>query len=371
MKLKLRKLGYVFLIPLISIALIMFPAFNSQAATLTSAYIMLTRMKASLTSTANLEIYIALETTGAVGTGGTLTLEFPDAGDTDWCDTAGSDLTVAGVASTPADSTGAYDVDAALPGTLSAACAQGTGASSADTITITGLTGLTAATTYGVKVSNGTTAKLGTSTAGTHIVVLTVTQGATIETKSFGINIVADDEVDISATVVDVQTVTCSLGSNAVGLGNLYKGGSYITGNHTITISTSSSAAGYFWAAYGTGDGSTDAGLYKSSATTYLIASSNAGTTVDISAVGSEGFGMNVSEPSGSTAGTGYSSSGNGAGVFGSIGLAAAEAELILYQMAPQPTSEDSTVTYGARAGSSAEAGAYAETVTFVCGGYY
>lgn len=369
MKTKLRKLGYALLIPLVAITLVLFPTFNSQAATLSSAYIMLNRMKQSLTSTAGLEIYIALETTGTVSTGGTLTLEFPDAGDTDWCDTAGSDLTVAGVTSTPADSTGAYDVDAALPGALSAACAQGSGASSADTITITGLTELTASTTYGVKVSNGTTAKLGTSTAGSHILILTVTQGATIETKSFGINIVADDEVDISATVVDVQTVTCSLATNAVGLGDLYKGGSYVTNNHLITISTSSSAAGYYWVAYGKGDESVDAGLYKSSATTYLIASSGAGTTVDISAPGSEGFGMNVTVPSGATGGTGYS--GNGAGVFGSLGMGSDEAELILYQIGAQPTSENSTVTYGARAGASAQAGAYAETVTFICGGYY
>lgn len=369
MKNILKRLSYLILFPLVVIAILFFPTYQSDAATLSAAYVMLSRMKASLTSTANLEIYIAFETSGAVSTASTLTLEFPDDDDTDWCDTSGSDLTVAGVTSTPADSSGDYDVDAALPGTLSAACSQGSGASSVDTITVTGLTSLTAGQTYAVKVSNGSTAKLGTSSAGSKIITLTVDDGSDPETMSFGINIVSDDEVDISATVVDVQTVTCSISSNSVNLGDLYKGGSYVTGTHTITTSTSSSAGGYYWCTYGTGDSSTDAGLYKSSATTYLIASNNGSTTVDISAPGSEGFGMNTTVPTGATGGTGYS--GNGAGVFGSVGLLAAEAELLLYQIGAQASGEDATITYGARAGSSAEAGSYAETITFVCGGYY
>lgn len=365
----LKKLSPLILIPLVVLILLISPTYKSNAATLSAAYIMLSRMKASLDDTAGLEIYIAFETTGNVDTASTLTLEFPDGDDSSWCDTAGSDLTVAGVTSTPADSTGDYDIDAALPGTLSGACSQGSGASSVDTITITGLTALTLGNTYGVKVSNGTTAKLGTATAGSKIVTLTVDDGSDPETKSFGINLVSDDEVDITATVVDVQTVTCSLSTNSVSLGNLYKGGSYVTGTHTITTSTSSSAGGYYWCVYGEGNGSDEAGLWKSAATTYLIASDNASSTVDISAPGSEGFGMNTSVPTGATGGTGFS--GNGAGVFGSIGWRLSEAELLLYQIGAQASGENATITYGARAGASAEAGSYAETVTFVCGGYY
>lgn len=368
MRKSLTKLGYLIIAPLVVLTIVLLPVFRSEAATLTAAYLMFNRMHASLTATDDIEIFIAFETSGAVATGGTLTLEFPDADDTHWCDTA-TDLTVSGETSTPADSSGDYVVDAALPGTLSASCTQGSGAASVDTITITGLTGLTAGQTYAVKVSDGTTGQLGTSTAGSHITVLTITQGATVETKSFGVYIVADDEVDITATVRDVETVTCSISTNSVALGDLYKGGSYVTGTHTISTSTSSSAQGYYWIAYGEGDGTVDAGLYKSSATTDLLASDNSGTTVDISASGSEGFGMNVTVPSGATGGTGYS--GNGAGVFGSLGLRSGEAETVLYQMGAQTVSEDSTITYGARAGAAAEAGAYAETVTFVCGGYY
>lgn len=369
MKRKLGKVIYIALIPLIILTLLFSPTFKSEAATLNAAYVVLSRIKAGLTSTANLEMYIAFETSGAVDSGSTLTLEFPDDDDTDWCDTAGNDLTVAGVTSTPGDSSGAYTIDAALPGSLSASCSQGSGSSSVDTITITGLTALSTPNTYGVKLSNGSTAKLGTSTAGSKIVTLTIDDGTDPETMSFGLSIVSDDQVDISATVVDVQTVTCSLSTNSVNLGNLYKGGSYVTGTHTITTSTSSSAGGYYWCVYGQGDGSTDAGLYKASATTYLIASPNGSSTVDISAPGSEGFGMNTTVPSGATGGSGFS--GNSDGVFGSVGLLASEAELLLYQIGAQASGENATITYGARAGASAQAGSYAETITFVCGGYY
>jgi hypothetical protein len=369
MKSILKKFLYVLLIPLVVITLLLFPTQKSDAATLTAAYVMLNRMQANLDASANLEIYIAFEPASGIDTGSTITLQFPDGDDATWCRTAGTDLTVAGVTSTPADSTGDYIVDAALPGTLAASCTQGSGASSVDTITITGATALTGGTTYGIKVSNGTTAKLGTSTAGQKVVTLTVNDGTDPETKSFGINLVTNDQVAISATVVDVQTVTCSIGSNSVNLGNLYKGGSYVTGSHTITTSTSSSAGGYYWSVYGKGDGTTDAGLYKSTATTYLIASDNANPTVDISAPGSEGFGMNTTVPQDAVGGTGFS--GNSAGVFGSVGLNASEAELLLYQIGAQSTSEDATITYGARAGTGAEAGTYSETITFICGGYY
>lgn len=370
---KFKRVAYLLLIPLVVFTILFFPVQQTEGATLNAAYVMFSRMQAGLTSTANIEVYIAFETSGAVSAGSTLTLQFPDGDDSNWCRTAGSNLVVAGVASTPADSTAPYDIESALPTptSLAGACSQGSGPSSVDTITITGLDGLTAGITYGVKVSNGTTAKLGTSSAGQKIVTLTIDDGSDPETMSFGINIVSDDQVDITATVVDVQTVTCSLGSNAVNLGNLYKGGSYVTGTHTITTTTSSSAGGYYWAVYGQGDGSTHAGLWKSSSTTYLIKSDNTSATVNISTPGSEGFGMNTDTPSGTTAGTGFSSVTNAAGEFGSLGRSATNAELLLYQTGAQSTSENAIITYGARAGTGAQAGSYAETVTFVCGGYY
>lgn len=379
MKRFLKRLGYIFLIPLVVITILLFPVYESDAATLSAAYVMLSRIKTSLTGSANLDLYIAFTPTSNI-TDDTdtivMTLEFPMTDNADWCATAGT-LTVAGVSATPADSTGTYDIDTDLPGTLSASCTQGNGSTTVDTITVTGITQpLSASTTYGVKISDpddeSTTGGLGTSTTGTHVVNLTLTGDGTptniVESKAFGIDLVADDQVVVSAEVASVPTVDCSISTNAVNLGTLYKGGSYVTGTHTISTSTSDTADGYYWAIYGYGNGTT-AGLYLSG--TDLIASSG-NPTIDISTPGSQGFGVNVVEPTGATAGSGFSDSSNSAGVFGTLGSGQSNAELFLYQQVEQSASPDeATVIYGARAGTSISAGSYTETVTFVCGGYY
>ncbi len=326
-------------------------------------------MQAGLDSTSNLEIYVAFEPSTNLFAGSTLTLQFPDEDDTDWCAVAGSDLVVTGVSSTPADSTVAYTVTGQLPGTLSGTCSQGSTGSS-DEIVISGIGALYTGDIYGVQISGGTTAKLGTSTAGGHIVSLTVDDGSNIETKSFGIDLVANDTVEITAEVLEPPTVTCSISTNSVSLGSLYAGGSYVIGTHTLNTYTSDNAAGYYWVAYGQGDGTTNAGLYKSTATTYLIESDNSNSTVDLSVADSEGFGMNVEVPTGeAVAGTGFGD--NSAGVFGTLGMGVDNSELIAYRnWGPQTTPLDTTITYGARAGNTAVPGSYTEQVTFICGGY-
>jgi hypothetical protein len=69
--------------------------------------------------------------------------------------------------------------------------------------------------------------------------------------------------------------------------------------------------------------------------------------------------------------GTGFDDSVNSSGVFGSISFGPSNAELLLYQIGAQSTSESVSIIYGARANSDTVAGTYQETVTFVCGGYY
>lgn len=370
MKNKLKRIGYLLLVPLVVFTMLFFPVQETQAASLKNAYLVLNRMKPNLGATDGIDMYIAFATTGAVATGGTLKIEFPGGtGESGrWCATAGI-LTTTGVTSTPADLASVpYRVSAALPGTLAGSCAKGV-SPQGDTITITGLTALTASTTYGVRVTSAGVGKLGTSTSiGTKIVSLTVTSGSTIETIAFGINIVTEDQVQVTATVMDVQTVTCTIATGTVNLGQLYKGGIGSTGTTAIGTTTSGSAGGYYWLVYGKGDG-TNAGLYKSTAATYLIKSDNTNLTVDISTTGSEGFGLNVTPVDSSVAGAGFS--GNPEGVYGSIGANASNAELLLYKLGAQAGTANTTVTYGARAGGSSIAGSYSETVTYVCGGYY
>ncbi|HOV29482.1 MAG TPA: hypothetical protein PLD77_00115 [Candidatus Dojkabacteria bacterium] len=350
--------------------------FKSNANALTSAYLYLSRMKVNITGAGadTLEYVLAFSTSQTIPTGGTVTLTFPDDDDGFWCKTAGA-LTVTGVTSSSSDLAGTnWAIDAALPAatTLTASCTKGSGAGSADKITISSVGAISTSTTYGVKLANGTTAGvLGTDdTAGNHNVTIEVRNGTVSDSSTFGIRLIADDRVVISATVSATPSVTCSLSTNTVNLGSLYPGGAFTTGQHTISTTTSDTAGGYYWAVYGTGNG-TDAGLYKSSATTYLIPSTGS-TTVDLRGVGTEGFGMTASDPDAASSATVSANFSDGTlGVFGALDPGVSGAKLLLSQQGAQTSAESSTITYGAKAGASAQTGSYQETVTFICGGYY
>lgn len=343
---------------------------STQAGTLAAVYIFMSRLKANLDgSGANaVQMILAIDTATTIPTGGTVKIEFPDTEDSTWCRTAGA-LTVTTATASAADMAASnWDIDSALPGTLTAACSQG-GVGTVDTITISGVGELTAGTTYGVQIASNT-GVIGTNTsAGEHELTITAASGGTMDSKSFKIDLLSDDAVVISATVSDMPTVDCAISSNTVNLGTLYPGGTYATGTHTI--STSTTASGYYWAVYGTGDGSTDAGLYKSSATTHLIAS-GATATLDLTNASISGFGMTFSDPD-STGGAAVATNfvDTTAGTFGTIDRLYAGAKLVLNQSGVQSSSEQSTVTYGAKASASAPAGSYQETVYFICGAYY
>ncbi len=350
----------------------------SRADSLDAVYVYLSRIGTNMNGAGSqqVEIVVAVAPSQNIPSGGQVTLTFPDADDAQWCRTAGA-LVIAGQASSIVDLTGTnWQIDAVMPDSgsaLAATCTQGSGANSSDTITISNVGLLSAGVTYGVKLSNGVAAGvIGTDdTPGTHTTTLVTKNGAVIDSSTFDLYLLANDVVTISATVQAVPTVNCSISSNTIGLGTLFPGGAYATATHTISISTSSNTIGYYWAAYGTGDGSTDAGLYKSTATTYLIPSTGSGT-INLTGVAAEGFGMTVSDPD--VAGSAVvpaDFSDASAGVFGALDRTSAGAQLILYQNGAQLSADVATVTYGARAGASAESGAYTENVNFICGGYY
>ena len=342
----------------------------TQAATLSAVYVFLSRLKINLngTGTQAVEMILAIDTSTAVGSGSTIKIEFPDAEDAKWCRSAGA-LTVTGVTNSAADLASTnWSIDAALPttGTLAATCAQG-GTGTVDTITISNVGALTAGTTYGVKISAGT-GTIGTdSTAGEHILNISVNAGGVpVDSKSIKIYLVNDDTVVVTATVADIASVSCSISSNSVNLGTLYPGGTYATGSHTIGTSTTSN--GYYWAVYGTGDGSTDAGLW--SGTTLIQSGPTA--TLDLASATVYGFGMTLSDPDGTDPATVTTNFVNTTpGIFGTIDRLYSGAKLVLYQNGIQASSEPSTVTYGAKAQPTAPAGNYTEYVYFICGGYY
>jgi len=346
---------------------------TTQAATLAAVYVFLSRIKVNLAGTTGqeVEMIIAIDTTSAVTTGGTITIEFPDGDDGNWCRTAGA-LTVTAVTASAADLSGtAWQIDSGLPasGTLAAACVKGAGAGTVDKITISNVGALAAGTTYGVKLANGSVAGvLGTDdTAGEHILTISANySGAVVDSKSFKVYLVTDDVVVVSATVSDIPSIVCTISSNSVPLGTLYPGGAYATGTHTISTSTTSS--GYYWAVYGTGDGSTDAGLYNS---TTLIPSGTT-ATLDLTSPAIYGFGMTFSDPDAADPATVTTNFVNSPiGTFGTIDRLYSGAKLVLYQNGTQGTTEQSTVTYGAKAQAAATSGTYYEYVYFICGGYY
>lgn len=351
--------------------------FRSNANALTSVYFYLSRMATNITGSGSTVAYtVAFAPNQSMSSGGTVTLTFPDADDSGWCRTAGS-LTITAVASSVADLTSTnWQIDSALPNNgsaLTATCTQGSGSNSADTISISNVGALTGGTTYGFTLENGVAAGvMGTDdTSGTHTVTVKVQSGATIDSSTFDLYLVSTDTVTVSATVQAVPTVNCSISSTTVNLGTLFPGGAFASTTNTITTSTSSTTAGYYWSAYGTGDGSTDAGLYKSTATTYLIGSTGSGT-INLNGLGTEGFGITVSDPDGAGAAVVPADfSDSTGGVFGALDRSSANAQLILYQNGAQTSPDNATITYGGKAGSSAEAGSYTETVYFVCGGYY
>ncbi len=361
---------------LVALSFFFLPSFKSEAGSLTAVYFVPTRIQADIDgSTATVEFFLGLATSQNISSGGTVTITFADADDGKWCRTAGA-LVVTAVTATDADLSGTnWAIDSALPtsGTLSASCTQGSGASSSDKITISNVGALTSGTTYGVQLENGSSAGvLGTDdTAGEHEITVEAKEGTTVDSTTFKIDLISDDTVTVSATVSSAPTVDCTISATTLSLGTLYPGGSYSANSHTISTSTSSTAGGYYWCAYGEGDGSTDAGLYKSDATTYLIASTGS-STIDLTAVNAEGFGITVSDPDSTgdaTVPSDFSDSSDG--TFGALDRTSDNAQLILYQNGAQTVSESATVTYGARASSSAQAGSYSETVTFMCGGYF
>lgn len=312
---------------------------------------------------------LAIDTASAIPSGGTITIEFPDAEDTLWCRTAGA-LTVASQATSAADQSGSnWQIDTGLPNSgtaLAASCSQGS-TGSVDKITITNVGALTAGSTYGVKLSNNV-GILGTDdTVGEHVVTISANSGGVpVDSKSFKIYLVTDDTVVVTATVADIPTVSCNISANSVNLGTLYPGGTYAVGSHTISTSTTSN--GYYWAVYGTGDGSSDAGLWNS---TTLIPSGPT-ATLDLTNPTVYGFGMTLSDPDATDPAVVTTNFANTpTGTFGTIDRLYSGAKLILYQNGIQGSAEPSTVTYGAKAQAAATSGSYTEYVYFICGGYY
>jgi hypothetical protein len=211
----MRKKLTLQLIVVIFVLAVFVPYIKVQAATLTNARDYLTRQAQNLTSGETHEVQFTPATNVSGGTGANkVILVFPLADGADWCRTAGTDLSVS-VA-------GLKDSATALPGTSKTAkCTQGNDSTTYDTITVEGVDNLIAGTSYAVKISDGSTGKLGTpANTTTGLIIIKTYNGSTdIDTRTVATDILTTDQISVSGTVD--PTLSFAITDTAIGFGSI------------------------------------------------------------------------------------------------------------------------------------------------------
>ncbi len=330
------------------------PLQPASAATLSTSRDYLNREIADLASGLQHEVF--LTTVGAVSGGAGINkviLVFPDADDGKWCRTAGTDLVATGIAN---PSGGATETATILPGTLTAACTQGAGASSYDTITVSGVNNLSATTKYGVRIAQAGSpvGLLGTATAAANNIQVTVkTNNGTsdIDTGTVALSLITNDQVSVTATVT--PTLTVVLSANTVALGTLATG-TVTQGSITSTVTTNASG-GYV-------------SQVKYNNTLTSLASdtiADAGGTITN---GTAGFGASTSATSQGIA-TITTACSSGAGTFNASSLTTAFQTFA--SAAAAVSSDATTLCFLATISGTTPAGSYSSTSTLVTTGRF
>jgi len=182
---------------------------------------------------------------------------------------------------------------------------------------------------------------------------------------SLALEIVADNDVTINATVV--SRITCTFSGLTTTFSALAGPVATADTNTTITVSTNAED-GFNLSVYDQGNG-TNPGLYKGSGTTYLIGSAD-GSFADTATLQTDvdGFGIQGSTSGGSgaavTIAARYNQTGNAVGGFERTATTLASAS------APV-ASRLVTVVYKAAVSGLAPAGTYSDTATYVCTGIF
>ncbi len=177
---------------------------RAEAAALTTVADYMNTLTENQTSGVTHELQFTPATAVTSGGAGVLTMAFPTGEESDWCQATDTLST---------DTSSLRGSATALPGTLTAACD-----STAGTITISGVDDLTAGTLYGVVISGGV-ADLGTPANTTTGVITVTTNDGTddIDSSKLAVDIIADDEVQITGRVE--PTLTFEISDNAIGFG--------------------------------------------------------------------------------------------------------------------------------------------------------
>ncbi len=278
----------------------------------------------------------------------------------EWCKVDGGLLDVKGIESTVIDISN-WSIDTPFPAQgegLEAKCFKHTGG---DYIEIRNVGSLVSNTRYGLEIASSPNFSL--KSVGNHLVSLQLIEGTKVETITLSIPITLGDSPLVTAYVIDTSTISCTLSHSSLSFGTLPKNDSYISIQHTA-VTSANFTEGYYWAVYGQGDGN-EAGLWKSTSPTSLIPSSG-NTTLNLNNV--DGFGLTVASSNGTVA---PNFSNSHPGVFGAINSGYQNPRMIFWYIKPELDPITKTMTFGVKAGATAEAGAYSETITYVCGGFY
>ncbi len=259
-----------------------------SAATLTNTYLRLNRMAAAQNSTMRL----VFKTVGSGAT--TVVVNMNGADATTWTGSSGTVSTTQAVTGTAGCDAGAT----ALPGTLAA---SGSGSS----ITITGVTALTATTVYCVDFT--TAASVVNATAGEYHPTVTVGSDST----TVAVRTVTNDQIVVNATVP--PTFNFVIGSCASNVDtfttNLSASSVVSTTGCTATVNTNAKNGWFAWAK------DSNTGLTSATASK-TIASTTPGTNATLSS-GTEGYVLgitNITQGSGAGSTTASTAYGNGAG---------------------------------------------------------
>ncbi len=247
-------------------------ASRAHAATLTNTYIRLDRMKANPQTTS---FRLAFRTVGAGAT--TVAINFNGADVTTWTGSSGlvnATQTAVGASGcdTPVSAT-------ALPGTLSAS-------GSGSTITITGVTALSATTQYCVDLTSSSAVT--NATAGEYHPTVTVGSDST----TVAVRTISNDQVTVNASVP--PTFNFVLDANTSNFASsLTTSGVIKTADRTVTITTNAINGWVAWAK------DLNTGLLSSTAS-HTIASTTPGSAATLSN-GTEGYivGVEVSNAAG------------------------------------------------------------------------
>ncbi len=248
-----------------SVGILSIFASTTSAATLTTSFIRLNRLKAAQTTS----VRVVFRTVGAGAT--TVAVNFNGADSTTWTGSSGvvnGTQTAAGTAGCDASAT-------ALPGTLSASGSSGT-------VTITGVTALSATTTYCVDLTSATAVTNASSSGGPasngeyHP---TITVGS--DSTTVAVRTIADDSVVVSATVPPSFNFVISANTTSFTT-NLASGSVVQTTGITVTATTNAANGWIAWAK------DTNTGL-TSAAASKTIASTTPGSSATLSS-GTEGY---------------------------------------------------------------------------------